>query len=211
MPDITAKKVEAEIVESMPLDERMIRAFEKIAEKTFLQIQKRDYRATMVHREEKGEIPDSAAALIHIDETSRDELNNPIEYDVKGHINEYEAIIFKDTNFALALSQLKNWSYFEEIDCDSMGNPKKDEKGNIIKVRIPVNLAQIDMLSKKRLNLSINGRQGYKHIDERRANAGMPPDDSLANKITGFMGFRKEKVSREELEAQYGSSAGGKK
>jgi len=211
MPEIATKKVEAEIVETLPLDERMIRAFEKIAEKTFMQIQKRDYRATMVHREEKGEIPDSAAALIHIDETPRDMLNNPIELDVKGHISEYEAIVFKDTNFALALSRLKNWSYFEEIDCDTIGNPKIDANGNIQKICIPVNLAQIDMLSKKWLNLSIGGRQGYKHIDERRANAGMPPDESLGNKITGFMGFRKEKVSREELEAQYGSSAGGKK
>ena len=211
MPETSTKKVQAEIVESLPLDERMIRAFEKIAEKTFLQIQKRDYRATMVHREEKGEIPDSAAALIHIDEESRDELNNPIELDVKGHISNYEAIVFKDTNFALALSQLKNWSYFEDVDRDVMGNPKIDANGNIQKIRIPVNLAQIDMLSKKRLNLGIGGRQGYKHIDERRANAGMPPEESFGNKLSGFMGFRKEKVSKEELEAQYGSSAGGKK
>ena len=204
------KAVQAEIMDTLPIDERMIKAFEKIAEKTFLQIQKRDYRATMVHREEKGEIPDSAAALIHIDEESRDELNNPLELDYKGHISEYEAILFKDTNFALALSQLKNWSYFEGYDYDPMGNIRRDENGNPIMIRIPVNLAQIDMLSKKRLNLGVGGRQGYKHIQERRANAGMPLEEQFMNKIYGWAGFKREKVSKEEIEAQYGVR-GGKK
>jgi len=34
------KKVNAEIVESLPIDDRLIKSFEKIAEKTYLQIQR---------------------------------------------------------------------------------------------------------------------------------------------------------------------------
>jgi hypothetical protein len=194
-----AKQVNAELVNpDETLNEKMVKAFEKIAEKTFLSIQKRDYRATMVHREERGEIPDSAAALIHIDEEARDLLDNPTELDIKGHITPYEAFMFKDVNYAMALANLKDWAFFEEDEVDRAGNPT----GN--KIRQPINLAQIDMLSKKRLNLSVDGRQGWKHIHERRANAGMPPDEGMGSKLAGWAGFKKEKISKEELEAQYG-------
>lgn len=211
MAEETVKKVSVEVVDNSPLDERMIRAFEKIAEKTFLNIQKRDYRATMVHREEKGEIPDSAAALIHINENARDQLDNPVELDVKGHITPYEAFMFKDVNYAMALANLKDWAFFEEPELDAVGNPRLDADGNMKICRIPINLAQIDMLSKKRLNLGIEGQQSWMHINERRANSGMPQEESFGSKVSGFMGFTKKKVSQEELEAQYGSSAGGKK
>ena len=173
-------------------------AFEKLAEQTYLTIQKRDYRATLVHREESGDVPDSAAALIHIDESQKDENNNPIELDVKGHITPYEAMMFKDVNYAQALVRLKNWAYFEEPEYDRVGNLT----GRV--VRTPINLAQIDMLSKKRLNLGIEGRQAYKHINERRANAGMLPEESLGSKVSGWAGFKKEKISKEEIEEQYG-------
>jgi hypothetical protein len=191
------------------LDERLVKAFESIAERTFLNIQKRDFRATMVHREEKGDIPDSAAALIHIDESARDELDNPIEYDVKGHISPYEAFMFKDVNYAMALANLKDWAFFEAPDVDATGKQRLDENGNLKLVRIPVNLAQIDMLSKKRLNLSVGGAQSWMHIHERRANAGMPTDEDFMSKVYAWSGLRREKVSKEELEAQYGAS--GKK
>jgi hypothetical protein len=207
MPE-ESKQVEVQVVDNLPLDERLIKAFEKIAEKTYLQIQKRDYRATMVARTEKAELPDSEAALIHINEDDRDQLDNPVELDYKGDITPYEAFMFKDVNYAMALAQLKDWAFFDEPELDPMGNPKFDEHGNMKIQRIPVNLAQIDMLSKKRLNLGVGGKQGWKHIAERRANAGMPPDEnSTMNKVYGWAGFRKERVSNEELEAQYGGSA----
>jgi len=203
-----ATKVKAELIEkpeSLPLDERLIKAFEAIAERTFLSIQKRDYRATMVHREEKGEVPDSAAALIHIEEEARDELDNPVELDYKGHITPYEAFMFKDVNYAMALAQLKDWAFFEEPEYDKAGRPILDETGFQKMIRLPVNLAQIDMLSKKRLNLGVGGAQAWMHIHERRANAGMPPEEGFMNKLGSWTGFKREKVSKEELEAQYGS------
>jgi len=76
MPETSTKKVQAEIVESLPLDERMIRAFEKIAEKTSCRY-KSEIIAPLWFTEKKRGNPDSAAALIHIDEESRDELNKP--------------------------------------------------------------------------------------------------------------------------------------
>lgn len=203
-----AKKTTIEIVEkkeSIPMDERLIKAFEQIAERTFLSIQKRDYRATMVHREEKGEVPDSAAALIHIEEEARDELDNPVELDYKGHITPYEAFMFKDVNYAMALSQLKDWAFFESPEFDRAGRPVLDESGNHKCVKVPINLAQIDMLSKKRLNLGVGGAQSWMHIHERRANAGMPMEEGLMNKVYAWSGLKREKVSKEEIEAQYGN------
>jgi len=190
--------------QAVPIDERLMKAFEKIAEQTFLKIEKRDYRATVVQRNETSEIPDSAAALIHINEDARDENGNPLELDVKGHITPYEAMMFKDVNYAQALVRLKNWSYFEVEEIDFSGKPTG--KTN----QVPVNLAQIDMLSKKRLNLGVNGIQSYKHISERRANAGIPDDESLGSKLSGWAGFKKERVSKEELEAQYGKGVNNK-
>ena len=184
--------------QAVPIDERLMKVFEKIAEQTFLKIEKRDYRATVVQRKETSEIPDSAAALIHINEETRDENDNPVELDFKGHITPYEAYMFKDVNYAQALVRLKNWAYFEEPELDFSGKPT----GKIL--QIPVNLAQIDMLSKKRLNLAVNGVQSYKHISERRANAGIPEDEGFGSKVAGWAGFKRERVSKEELEAQYG-------
>lgn|SRR5574337_510562 len=198
------KKLPAELVENLPIDERMVKAFEKIAEKTFLNIQKRDYRATMVHREETGEVPDSAAALVHINEEECDQLDNPKELDVKGNITPYEAYMFKDVNYAMALANLRDWAFFEEPEMDIMGKIKLDEDGNPIIQRIPINLAQIDMLSKKRLNLGVNANRSWMHINERRANAGMPNEENTANKVYGWAGFKKERISKEEIESQYG-------
>ena len=46
---------EVEVVEALPeIDEKLVKAFEKIAEKTYLMIAKRDYRSTLVHRQEKA-------------------------------------------------------------------------------------------------------------------------------------------------------------
>lgn len=206
MSEEKSQTAQVEIVDSLPIDERLIKAFEKIAEKTYLMIQKRDYRATMVQRTEKAELPDSEAALIHINEESRDQLDNPTELDIKGHITPYEAFMFKDVNYAMALANLRDWAFFEEPEFDAAARPKFDENGNQKKVRIPINLAQIDMLSKKRLNMGVGGVQSWMHIHERRANSGMPPEENFMNKVYGWAGFKKEKVSKEELEAQYGGS-----
>lgn len=197
-----AKKVSVEVcdsIEKLPLDERMVKAFEKIAEQTFLNIQKRDYRATVVHREEKGEVPDAISTFVTIDEDKKDQLDNPTELDVKGTITPFEAMQFKDVNYAMALAKLKNWAYFEEtVDVYEDGR-------NVTKmVKVPVNLAQIDMLSKKWLNLSVFGNQSSKHIKALRAGSGMPIQDGLEQKAAGWFGWKRERVAKEELKDAYG-------
>lgn len=194
-----AKKVSVELcepVEKLPLDERMVKAFEKIAEQTFLNIQKRDYRATVVHREEKGEVPDAISTFVTIDEDKKDQLDNPTELDVKGTITPFEAMQFKDVNYAMALSKLKNWAYFEEV-VEKLDGTKEA-------VKVPVNLAQIDMLSKKWLNLSVFGNQSSKHIKALRAGAGMPIDEGIGQKAAGWFGWKRERVAKEELKEAYG-------
>lgn len=175
------------------IDERLLKAFEKIAEKTYLTISQRDFRATTVHREEKGEIPSDVAAFMHIDEEKiRDQLDNPVELDVKGTIDTFESYHFKDVNYAMALAKLKNWAFFEEKTVDKNGKVTID--------KIPINLAQIDMLSKKRLNLSLNSNQSNKHIQALKANAGIINDDAM-QKASRFFGWRKE--SKQRVQEQY--------
>lgn len=188
---------EVEIVnpESVSIDERTIRAFEKIAEKTMLDIVKRDYRATVVHREESGQLPDAVNTFMEIDESKTDDLGNPVELDVKGTITPFEAYRFKEVNYATALVNLKDWKYFEV--------PIKGKDGTIQVEKVPVLLAQIDMLSKKRLNLSVNGSQSRKHIEALRANANLPPDGDYFGQIMNWAGIKTTKKTKSELDQNY--------
>lgn len=185
---------DAEIVNLEPLDERVVKAFEQIAKKTFLEIQKRDYRAEVIERTESGEVPSDIATFVHIDEDNRDELDNPFELDVKGTIKPVEAAHFKDVNYAIALTKLRDWAFFEI--------PVKQLNGTWKSERISINLAQIDMLSKKRLNLGIFGEQSNKHIRALRAGAGMPPEESFLQKAGSWFGWKHE--NKNELERSYG-------
>lgn len=173
------------------IDPKTEKAFERIAERALLEIQKRDYRATIKHVEEQGQVPSDVATFMHIDETSRDQLNNPTELDVKGTITSFETDHFKDVSYALALASLRDWAFFEEKG--------EDEEGNEIVIRTPINLAQIDMLSKKRLNLSKNGSQSEKHIRALQANSGKL-DDAFAKTAT-WLGLRRQ--DKQQIQQKY--------
>lgn len=189
-------KKDAEIVDLENLDDRIVKAFEQIAKNTYLAIQKKDYRAIVTERTEKGEVPSDIATFVHIDEEKEDELGSPFELDIKGTISLQEAAHFKDVNYAIALANLRDWKYFE-IDVQ-----KRD--GTIVKERIPINLAQIDMLSKKRLNMGIGGEQSMKHIKALRAGAGMSPEEELAEKVGRFFGWRSG--DKNEMQRNYGQN-----
>lgn len=163
---------------------------EKVVERKYLDIQKRDFRATVVHRDEKGAVPSDVATFMHIDEGKKDDLDNPVELDTKGTISEFESYHFKDVNYAMALASLKSWCFFDVEE--------KDRDGNTIIVRTPVNLAQIDMLSKKRLNMSLWGQQSEKHIRALHANSGQY--ENILQKTARFMGWGQ----KSELKQQYG-------
>ncbi len=195
-----AKKVEAvkvEVVEPtlMKVDEKKLT---QLIETVVINIQKRDYRATMVHREEQGEVPSDVATFMHIDEDKKDELGNPLELDIKGSISLAESYLFKDVDYAMALASLQDWCFFEVPD-------KKKIDGTEEIIRVPVNLAQIDMLSKKRLNMSVFGTQSSKHIAALRAASGMPQQEKLSEKMGGWFGWRREKVPKQELDNIYGN------
>lgn len=180
------------------VDPKTMKKFEEIAEKMITLRLQKDYRATLVHREEKGGIDDSEAALIHIDETKRDELDNPIELDVKGTIDGYDAWLFLEMRYGRALMKLKNWRYFEEVS--------ENKDGTITITRTPVDLAQYYMLAKSRINMAKGGTQSWKHIQERRANAGKHDDDSVLGKAASWSGLKREKVSREQMNEAYGNN-----
>lgn len=173
------------------VDPKLEKALEKIAEKTIVELQKRDYRATIKHVEEQGQVPSDVATFVHIDETARDQLDNPVELDVKGTITSFETDHFKDVSYALALASLKSWAFFEEEG--------KDTDGNEIVVRTPINLAQIDMLSKKRLNLSKNGSQSEKHIRALQANSGKLED--AFTKTATWLGLRRQ--DKQQVQQRY--------
>jgi len=179
------------------VDAKTMKRIEEIADKMITLRLQKDYRATLVHREEKGGIDDSEAALIHINESTRDELNNPIELDIKGTIDGYDAWLFKEMRYGRALMKLKEWRYFEEIT--------QNKDGSITITRTPVDLAQILMLAKSRLNMAVNGNQSWKHIHERRANSGNMADDGFLSKAASWSGLKREKVSREHMNESYGN------
>jgi len=173
------------------IDPKVEKAFERIAERAIVELQKRDYRATIKHVEEQGQVPSDVATFVHIDERERDQLDNPVELDVKGTISSFEAEHFKDVSYAMALASLKNWAFFEE--------PGKDKEGEPVTIRTPINLAQIDMLAKKRLNLSRNGSQSEKHIRALQANSGKL-DDAMQKTAT-WLGLRKQ--DKQQVQQKY--------
>jgi hypothetical protein len=173
------------------------KALSKIVEKTYFEIQKRDYRATVVHREEKGEVPSDVATFMHVDETTQDAVGNPTELDVKGTINEFEKYLFSNITFAQAFERLKDWWCFEEIQDDPNDKEKK------ILVQTPVNLAQMDMLAQKRLDFSLKGTQSDKHIAALRASSGRG-DDTMLQKTANWLGWRKE--SKQAVQQNYGQT-----
>lgn len=181
------------------IDPKMLKKIEEVAINTFRLEMKKDYRATVVHREEKGGIDDSEAALIHVNETAVDELGHPLELDVKGSITPYQSWLFTEMRYGRALMQLKDWKYFER--------PVKQKDGSYALEQIPVDLAQIYMMAQERTGMARGGTQSWKHIEERKANAGRNQDDSkLSKAAAGFFGVKREKRDKEETREQYGQN-----
>lgn len=178
------------------IDPKLVKKFEEIAEKTFQIIMKKDYRATVVHREEKGGIDDSEAALIHVNEEAVDETGHPLELDVKGTITGGEAWLFTEIRYGGELMGLKKWRYSERKVIN------KD--GTVSVEREPVNLATRYMMAKERTNMAKGGSQSTKHIRERQANAGRNIEDDISSKAAGWMGMKRERRDKDELREQYG-------
>ena len=191
--DESKKETTVEIV-----DPKIIKQLEEVTDRMLTLRLQKDYRATVVHREEKGGIDDSEAALIHINEKSRDELDNPVELDYKGTIDNYDAWLFQEMRYGRSLMKLKNWRFFEEI--------ATDKNGNVTITRTPVDLAQLFMLAKSRINMAKGGSQSWKHIQERRANAGKIDDESMISKAASWSGLKRERIPKEQMQEAYGNN-----
>lgn len=181
------------------IDPKMEKLIEAAADKMVTLRLQKDYRATLVHREEKSGIDDSEAALIHVDETRVDELGHPIELDIKGTIDSYDAWLFREMRYGRALMKLKDWRYFEERI--------QNKDGSITINRVPVDLAQIFMMATERTNMARGANQSWKHIQERKANSGqMYQEEGLLSRAASWTGLRREKVSKEQMNEAYGSN-----
>lgn len=189
---MTEEQKEVEVI-----DPKVLKKIEEVAINAFRLEMKKDYRATIVHRDEKGGIDDSEAALIHVNEEAVDELGHPRELDVKGTITPYQSWLFTEMRYGRALMQLKNWRFFEQS--------VKQKDGTIIIERVPVDLAQIYMMAQERTGMARGGSQSWKHIEERKANAGRSQDESALSKAaSGFFGIKREKRDKGEMREQYG-------
>ena len=86
------------------------------------------------------------------------------------------------TRVAVALSQLKDWSYIE----------REDDEGN--KVQIPVDLAQLAAEEEGWLSLSLGGAQSEKEIRLMRAGFGLNEENTF-DKSAKWFGLVKKKKS----------------
>ena len=192
MNNNTSESKEVEVI-----DPKVLKKIEEVAINTFRLEMKKDYRATVVHREERGGIDDSEAALIHVNEEAVDELGHPLELDVKGTISPYQAWLFTEMRYGRALMQLVDWKFFKQTT--------KQKDGSYVTELIPVDLAQIYMMAQERTGMARGGTQSWKHIEERKANAGRNQDESVLSKAaSGFFGVKREKRDKEEMREHYG-------
>ena len=178
---------ETEIV----IDEKKIQPY---VEKALLSLEKKDYRATVVHRDEKGQLPDAVTELINIKTDQVDDFGNPIDLDVKGSISPTDAFFFGNVDFAVALSELKDWAYIERPTLD-----KKTKQ--VVMDRIPIDLAQVCMYRRKFTNLSILGQRARDYKDSLRAYAGS--GESMMDRVAGWAGLTQRKT-KDEIDSVYG-------
>lgn len=150
--------------------------------KAIVNIEKKDYRATVTNIQQHGQMPDAMTAFIDINEdnTNQDGFNRDL--DVKGTISGFQLWKNKLTRIAVAMSQLKDWRYIE----------REDEEGNVIKV--PVDLAQLAADEERWLSLSLGGEQSEKEIRLMRAGFGLNEENTF-DKGAKWFGLVKKKKS----------------
>lgn len=150
--------------------------------KAIVNIEKKDYRATVTNIQQHGQMPDAMTAFIDLDDDHRNDYDFNRDLDVKGTITGFQLWQNKLTRVAVAMSQLKDWRYIE----------REDREGNTIEV--PVDLAQLAADEERWLSLSLNGSQSDKEIRLMRAGFGMNEESTL-DKGAKWFGLVKKKKS----------------
>lgn len=170
-----------EIVEP---DEKVVikqKDLEVMIAKAIVNIEKKDYRATVTHIDQKGQVPDAMTAFINIDEGAENKFGFNRELDIKGSINPFQLYFSQTARFAQALQELKNWEYIE----------RKDENGNIVK--IDVDLMTLESEEMRWLSLALFGQQSEKEIRLMRAGFGLNEENVIDRGAKWFGLIKKKK------------------
>ena len=183
-----------EIVEidgkSVKLDERLLKVFEHAVERGLINIEKKDFRATVVHREEPAQPPDAFTTFIDIDENKIDEIGFPRELDVKGTQSLFDIYQSNMVELGTVFSKLIDWQYIPTYDKKHGWQLEE------------VDLAKVSLISKKWNNLGLFGQQSNKHLRGLRAASGLPDEESRIRKGLKWMGFVRH--DKEEYMEQFG-------
>lgn len=151
--------------------------------KAIVNIEKKDYRATVTNIHQQGQMPDAMTAFIDINENNINQYDFNRDLDVKGTISPFQLWKNKLTRVAVAMSQLKDWRYIERPG---------EKEGETIQV--PVDLAQLAADEERWLSLSLGGAQSEKEIRLMRAGFGMNEESTL-DKGAKWFGLVKKKKS----------------
>lgn len=155
---------------------------EVLIAKAIVNIEKKDYRATVTNIQQHGQMPDAMTAFIDIQEDNKNEYDFNRDLDVKGTISHFQLWKNKLTRVAVAMSQLKDWRYIEREDKE--GNP----------IQVSVDLAQLAADEERWLSLSLGGSQSEKEIRLMRAGFGMNEENTF-DKSAKWVGLVKKKKS----------------
>jgi len=162
----------------------------EMVNKEIAEREKRDYRATVVHREERAEPPDAFTTFINVNENNVDEMGYPRELDVKGTQTPFDVYQSCAVELGTEFAELIDWQYHRVQD--SKGKWHLQE----------VDLAKASVISRKWNNMGLFGQQSTKHLNGLRASAGLTQDDSPIKQNLKWFGFvRKNKADMAE---QYG-------
>jgi len=178
----SAQKTEVQVMKTETQIAVTPKILEQMIARAMINIEKKDYRATLNLNSNTQQVPDAMTAFVDMQEDNQNGFAFNRDLDVKGTISPHQLWKNKLTRVAVALSQLKDWRYIE----------KEDDNGNIVEV--PVDLAQLAAEEERWLSLSLGGEQSNKEIRLMRAGFGMN-DEINADKGARWFGLVKKKKS----------------
>lgn len=177
-----AKKTDVQIVEpgkTITVNEKDL---QKMIAHEIINVEKKDYRATLNLNTNQQQVPDAMTAMIDIDEQKQNGFGFNRELDVKGTINPFQLYFSQTARFAQALSELENWEYV--VRMNEKGEPEK----------IPIDLMSLESEEMRWLSLALFGQQSEKEIRLMRAGFGLN-EETMMDKGARWFGLVKKKKS----------------
>lgn len=175
-----AKETQVEVIDQDSPIQVKPADLEKMIARAIINIEKKDYRATLNLNTTQQQVPDAMTAFIEIDESKKNEFGFNRELDVKGTITPFQHYFSSTSRFAQALSELENWEYVVRYD----------EEGN--RHEIPIDLMSLEAEEQRWLSLALFGNQSEKEIRLMRAGFGLN-EESTMDKGARWFGLVKKK------------------